>query len=64
MTMMTVNGVRLAYEISGTGDIPLIMVHGGFESRRAWDWAGHPIMVEQPEDFAEAINAFVRRHTE
>jgi hypothetical protein len=29
MTMMTVNGVRLAYEISGTGDIPLIMVHGG-----------------------------------
>jgi len=25
--------------------------------------AGHPIMVEQPEDFAEAITAFVRRHT-
>jgi pimeloyl-ACP methyl ester carboxylesterase len=25
--------------------------------------AGHPIMVEQPEDFADAITAFVRRHT-
>jgi pimeloyl-ACP methyl ester carboxylesterase len=24
--------------------------------------AGHPIMVEQPEEFAEAITAFVRRH--
>jgi len=35
---VTVNGVRLAYEISGTGAIPLIMVHGGFMSRRAWDW--------------------------
>jgi pimeloyl-ACP methyl ester carboxylesterase len=35
--MVTVNGVRLAYEIYGTGDIPLVMVHGGFESLRAWD---------------------------
>ncbi len=36
--MVTVNGVRLAYEIHGTGEIPLVMVHGGFESRRTWDW--------------------------
>ncbi len=36
--MVTVNGVRLAYEIRGTGHIPLVMVHGGFESRRTWDW--------------------------
>ena len=35
--MMNVNGVRLAYEIHGTGDIPLVLVHGGFESRRTWD---------------------------
>ena len=35
--MVTVNGVRLAYEIHGTGEIPLVMVHGGFESRRTWD---------------------------
>jgi len=25
--------------------------------------AGHPIMVEQPKDFAEAIAAFIHRHT-
>ncbi len=35
--MVIVNGVRLAYEIHGTGEIPLVLVHGGFESRRAWD---------------------------
>ena len=34
---VNVNGVRLAYEIHGTGEIPLVMVHGGFESRRTWD---------------------------
>jgi pimeloyl-ACP methyl ester carboxylesterase len=33
-----VNDVRLAYEIRGKGNIPLVMVHGGFESRRTWDW--------------------------
>jgi pimeloyl-ACP methyl ester carboxylesterase len=37
MTTAVVNGVRLAYEISGTGEIPLVMVHGGFESHRTWD---------------------------
>ena len=36
--MVTVNGVRLAYEIHGIGEIPLVLVHGGFESRRTWDW--------------------------
>ena len=33
-----VNGVRLAYEIHGTGEIPLVMVHGSWLSRRNWDW--------------------------
>jgi len=37
MTMVTVNGVRLAYEIHGTGEIPLVMVHGSWLSRRTWD---------------------------
>ena len=36
--MVTVNGVRLAYEIHGEGEIPLVLVHGAFESRRTWDW--------------------------
>ena len=35
--MVTVNGVRLAYEIHGTGEIPLVLVHGWLESRRTWD---------------------------
>jgi pimeloyl-ACP methyl ester carboxylesterase len=35
--MVTVNGVQMACEIHGTGEIPLVMVHGGFESLRAWD---------------------------
>jgi pimeloyl-ACP methyl ester carboxylesterase len=30
---------------------------------REFTGAGHVIQVEQPEDYAEAINAFVRRHT-
>lgn len=37
MEMITVNGVRLAYEIHGTGDIPLVMVHGSWIARRQWD---------------------------
>jgi pimeloyl-ACP methyl ester carboxylesterase len=38
MATAVVNGVRLAYEISGTGEIPLVMVHGGLESHHHWDW--------------------------
>ena len=38
MATAVVNGVRLAYEISGTGEIPLVMVHGGLESHKNWDW--------------------------
>jgi pimeloyl-ACP methyl ester carboxylesterase len=34
---VTVNGVRLACEIHGTGEIPLVMVHGSWLSRRNWD---------------------------
>jgi pimeloyl-ACP methyl ester carboxylesterase len=34
---VTANGVTLAYEIHGTGEIPLIMVHGGWFSRGTWD---------------------------
>jgi pimeloyl-ACP methyl ester carboxylesterase len=37
MAMVGVNGVRLAYEISGTGEIPLVLVHGSWLSRRTWD---------------------------
>jgi pimeloyl-ACP methyl ester carboxylesterase len=37
MATATVNGVRLAYEITGDGDIPLVLVHGSWVSRRSWD---------------------------
>ena len=37
MPMVTINGVRLSYEISGTGEIPLVMVHGSWTARRQWD---------------------------
>jgi len=32
-----VNGVRLAYEIHGSSEIPLVMVHGSWLTRRTWD---------------------------
>jgi pimeloyl-ACP methyl ester carboxylesterase len=32
-----VNDVRLSYEITGTSEIPLVMVHGSWFSRRVWD---------------------------
>jgi pimeloyl-ACP methyl ester carboxylesterase len=38
MTTADANGVRLAYEIHATGEIPLVMVHGSWLSRRNWDW--------------------------
>jgi hypothetical protein len=31
---VTVNNVRLACEVHGTGEIPLVMVHGSWLSRR------------------------------
>ena len=37
MPTATINGVRLAYEITGDGDIPLVLVHGSWVSRRGWD---------------------------
>src|SRR5574338_501295 len=37
MSTATINGVRLAYEIAGDGDIPLVLVHGSWVSRRSWD---------------------------
>jgi len=45
--VVTVNGVRLACEIHGTGDIPLVMVHGSWLSRRTWD----PMIPQLAESF-------------
>ena len=37
MAFETVNGVRLRYELSGTGDISLVLVHGSWVSHQSWD---------------------------
>lgn len=37
MAIETVNGVRLRYELSGSGEIPLVLVHGSWGSHSNWD---------------------------
>ena len=37
MAFETINGVRLRYELSGTGQIPLVLVHGSWVSHQSWD---------------------------
>jgi pimeloyl-ACP methyl ester carboxylesterase len=38
MATGNVNGVRLFYELSGTGEIPLVLVHGSWVSHHDWDF--------------------------
>lgn len=37
MPTANVNGVRLFYELNGTGEIPLVMVHGAWSSHHSFD---------------------------
>jgi pimeloyl-ACP methyl ester carboxylesterase len=37
MATMKVNGVQLFCELSGTGEIPLVLVHGSWASHHNWD---------------------------
>ncbi len=37
MAVATVNGVRLFYEVSGAGEVPLVFVHGSWGSHHSWD---------------------------
>ena len=37
MATAIVNGVELFYELSGTGDTPLVLVHGSWASHHNWD---------------------------
>jgi pimeloyl-ACP methyl ester carboxylesterase len=34
-----VNGVRLFYELNGTGEVPLVLVHGSWDSHDDWNLA-------------------------
>ncbi|TVP68146.1 MAG: alpha/beta hydrolase [Nitriliruptor sp.] len=47
MPSLTVNGVRLAYQIHGTGEIPLVMVHGSWLAGEQWD----PVVSHVAESF-------------
>jgi pimeloyl-ACP methyl ester carboxylesterase len=37
MPTANVNGVQLFYELSGTGELPLVLVHGSWASHHTWD---------------------------
>jgi pimeloyl-ACP methyl ester carboxylesterase len=46
MAVAMVNGVRLFYEVSGAGEVPLVFVHGSWGSHHNWDlslrnWPSH-----------------------
>lgn len=37
MATANINGARLYYEVSGDGEVPLVLVHGGWGSHHDWD---------------------------
>ena len=37
MPATNVNGIRLFYELGGSGDVPLVLVHGSWGSHHGWD---------------------------
>jgi hypothetical protein len=37
VAVANVNGVRLFYEVSGHGEVPLVLVHGSWGSHHNWD---------------------------
>ncbi len=39
MEIANVNGVRIRYDLSGDGDVPLVLVHGSWGSHHVWDLA-------------------------
>lgn len=38
MATISVNGVKLLYELHGTGDYPLVLVHGSWASHQNGTW--------------------------
>jgi pimeloyl-ACP methyl ester carboxylesterase len=37
MATATIDGIRIFYELGGTGDVPLVLVHGSWGSHHGWD---------------------------
>jgi pimeloyl-ACP methyl ester carboxylesterase len=38
MATANINGIRIYYELSGTGEIPLVLVHGSWVSHHDWEF--------------------------
>jgi pimeloyl-ACP methyl ester carboxylesterase len=38
MATISVNGVKLFYELDGAGEVPLVLVHGSWSSHEAWEF--------------------------
>jgi len=55
MTTANINGVRLFYEITGSGETPLVLVHGSWSSHETW----RLVLPELGESFR--VVAFDRR---
>jgi pimeloyl-ACP methyl ester carboxylesterase len=59
MATAKINGIQLFYELSGTGGIPLVLVHGSWASHHTWDL----VVPRLPESFR--VLAYDRRgHSE
>lgn len=37
MSIANVNGIQLFYELNGNGEIPIVLVHGSWQSHHTWD---------------------------
>ena len=59
MSMVTINGCRLSYEVSGRGEMPLVLVHGSWLARRQWD-----LTIPLLEDSFRVLTYDRRGHSE
>lgn len=59
MAIANVNGVCLFYELSGTGEIPLVLVHGSWVSHHEWD-----LVVPGLADLLRVLTYDRRGHSE
>jgi pimeloyl-ACP methyl ester carboxylesterase len=59
MATVKVNGVQLVYEFSGTGEVPLVLVHGSWVSRHNWD-----LVVPSLAESFQVLRYDRRRHSE
>ncbi|MGX2030948.1 alpha/beta fold hydrolase [Methylocaldum gracile] len=59
MAAANVNGVRLFYELQGSGEAPLALVHGSWDSHRDWD-----LLVPRLVDSFRVLTYDRRGHSE